>query len=165
MIEQYTGIPSDYVIIGLAVIVLLLIILQLIHVVQMSKMKRAYRNFMQGKDASSLEELLYQEKEEIERLNEANETSMAGTSRVEGMMNATFQRYGLVKYDALNEMGGKLSFTLCLLTEKKDGFIMNVVHSREGCYTYIKEVINGNAITALAVEEEQALQKALEDEK
>ncbi len=165
MIEQYTGIPSDYVIIGLAALVLLLIILQIVHVVQMGKMKKAYNAFMQGKEAASLEEILFREKEEIEHLTEVNEISAAETKRVEEMLGASFQRYGLVKYDALNEMGGKLSFTLCMLTEKKDGFIMNVVHSREGCYTYIKEVIGGNAITALAREEEQALQKALEDDK
>ena len=59
-------------------------------------------------------------------------------------------------------MGGKLSFSLAMLNEKNDGYIINAVHSREGCYTYVKEIIDGNSIIALAEEEEQALQKALE---
>ena len=64
---------------------------------------------------------------------------------------------GLVKYDAFNEMGGKLSFSLALLNETNNGFVMNAVHSREGCYTYVKEIIDGNAIIMLSEEEKEAL--------
>ncbi len=77
-------------------------------------------------------------------------------------MKFTFQKVGLVKYDAFNEMGGKLSFSLALLNKSNDGFIMNAVHSREGCYTYVKEVIDGNSIIALADEEQEALNMAKE---
>jgi hypothetical protein len=76
-----------------------------------------------------------------------------------------FQKIGLVKYDAFNEMGGKLSFSVCLLNEKDDGFIINAMHSREGCYTYIKEIIDGNSIIVLSKEEEDALVAALEYKK
>ena len=67
----------------------------------------------------------------------------------------------MVKYDAFHEMGGKLSFSLALLDQKNDGFIINAMHSREGCYTYIKEILNGNSIIVLADEEREALNIAL----
>lgn len=76
-------------------------------------------------------------------------------------MKTTFQKVGLVKYDAFHEMGGKLSFSLALLNEINDGFIVNAMHSREGCYTYIKEIIDGNSIIALADEEQEALDMAM----
>lgn len=76
-------------------------------------------------------------------------------------MKFGFQKYGLVKYDAFQEMGGKLSFSLAMLDEKNDGFVLNAVHSREGCYTYVKEIIDGNSIITLADEEQQALEAAL----
>ena len=72
-----------------------------------------------------------------------------------------FQKIGLEKYDALDEQGGKLSFALTLLNEKDNGFIINTVHSREGSYSYIKEIIDGNSIIGLSPEEEKALSKAL----
>ena len=75
-------------------------------------------------------------------------------------MKFTFQKIGLVKYDALNEMGGKLSFALALLNETNDGFVMNAMHTREGCYTYIKEIIDGNSVIVLAEEEREALDMA-----
>ena len=80
-------------------------------------------------------------------------------------MKSTFQKVGLVKYDAFHEMGGKLSFSLALLNESNDGFVMNAVHSREGCYTYIKEIIDGNSIIVLADEEKEALEMAMEESK
>ena len=35
------------------------------------------------------------------------------------------------------------------------------MHSREGCYTYIKEIIDGNSVIMLAEEEKEALEMAL----
>ena len=67
----------------------------------------------------------------------------------------------MVKYDAFHEMGGKLSFSLALLDQKNDGFIINAMHSREGCYTYIKEILSGNSIIVLADEEKEALDIAM----
>ena len=77
-------------------------------------------------------------------------------------VRGNYQKMGIVKYDAFNEMGGKLSFSLAMLNESDNGFVLNAVHSREGCYTYIKEIIDGNSIITLAEEEQEALKMAKE---
>ena len=42
-----------------------------------------------------------------------------------------------------------------------NGFIINSMHSsREGCFTYAKEVVNGEAFVILSEEEQQALDEA-----
>lgn len=43
MIAQYLGFDSDYVIIGLAALVVILMILMIVNVVQMSKLKKNYK--------------------------------------------------------------------------------------------------------------------------
>lgn len=58
-------------------------------------------------------------------------------------------------------MGGKLSFSLALLDENNNGFILNSVHSTEGCYTYTKEIKNGECAISLGEEEQQALDMAI----
>ena len=58
MFEEYLGISTDYVVIGMAAVILLLIILMIINVVQMSKLKKRYAIFMSGKNAKSLEDTL-----------------------------------------------------------------------------------------------------------
>ena len=54
-------------------------------------------------------------------------------------------------------------FGLTFREIENDGFIINAMHSREGCYTYIKEIINGNSVIMLADEEREALDMALEN--
>lgn len=64
---------------------------------------------------------------------------------------------GLVRYDAFNQMGGQLSYSLALLDENNNGFIINSVHSTEGCYSYSKEIRNGDNSISLSQEEAEAL--------
>lgn len=120
---------------------------------------------MSGKNAKSLEETLVKKLNQIDSLVEANAANEKNIKNVVNNMKFTFQKVGLVKYDAFNEMGGKLSFSLALLNASNDGFVLNAVHSREGCYTYIKEIIDGNSIIVLAEEEQEALNMAMEVEK
>ena len=161
MIEQYLGFSSDYILLGLAALVLILIILLIVFIVQMSKLKKRYKIFMEGSTARSLEDTLIYRLEQVDELIEANASNERNIDTIFKNMQPCFQKIGLVKYDAFNEMGGKLSFSLCLLNELNSGFIINAMHSREGCYTYVKEIIDGNSIIQLAEEEEQALEQAL----
>lgn len=165
MISEILGIHSDYVIIGLAVITVILIVLYIINVVQMSELKKRYKIFMSGKNAKNLEKTLIERLDQIDTLLEANAANENNIQKLFANMKFTFQKVGLVKYDAFNEMGGKLSFSLALLNEKEDGFVMNAVHSREGCYTYIKEIIAGNSIIVLSPEEKEALDIAKQSNK
>lgn len=164
MISKYLGIDSDYIIIGLAVLVLVLIVLTIVNIVQMSKLKKRYRIFMSGKEAKTLEDVLTRRLDQVDDLITANQQNEKNIRQIMGTLKNTFQKAGLIKYDAFNEMGGKLSFSLAMLDEKNDGFIINAMHSREGCYTYIKEIIAGNSIIQLSEEEKEALDMAMDSE-
>lgn len=61
-------------------------------------------------------------------------------------------------------MGGKLSFALALLDSDNTGWIMNAMHSREGCYTYVKEILKGESYVELSEEEAEALDRAIYSE-
>jgi hypothetical protein len=133
-----------------ALILLILLIITIVNLVQISKLKKKYKKFMEGSDAKTL----------IDGLIASNNTNKENIRKLTDQIQFAFQKVGLVKYDAFQEMGGKLSFSLCLLNEKQDGFIINAMHTREGCYTYIKEIIAGNSVILLSDEEKQALDMA-----
>lgn len=160
MISNMLGIDSDYIIIVLAVITLVMLILMIVNMVQVSRLKKRYQIFMTGKDAKNLEEVLIERLNQVDGLLKANEENEKSIKKICEGMKFSFQKVGLVKYNAFNEMGGKLSFSLALLNESDDGFVLNAVHSREGCYTYIKEIIAGNSIIILCEEEKEALEMA-----
>ena len=161
MIAEYLGFDSDYIIIGLAALVLILIILMIVNVVQMSKLKKNYRIFMNGKNAKTLEDTLIQRLDQVDELITANKANEKNIKTLFKNMEKTYQKMGLVKYDAFHEMGGKLSFSLAMLDEKNNGYIINAMHTREGCYTYIKEIIDGNSVIVLSEEDQEALKQAL----
>lgn len=161
MIESYLGISTDYVVIGLAAVCVILLILLIVNIVRVSSLKKKYEIFMKGKTAKSLEDTLIYRLEQLDDLIKANAANERNISTIFDTLKICFQKFGLVKYDALDEMGGKLSCALCMLNDKNDGFIINIVHSREGCYNYMKEIIDGNSIIGLSDEEAEALEKAL----
>lgn len=160
-LQELTGISLDLFVIALAALVIVLIIILIVNSVKMSKLKKNYRIFMEGKDAKSLEDTLIHRLDQIDALMESDKENKEAIQVVLDHLDATYQKVGLVKYDAFNEMGGKLSFSLALLNRKNDGFIINAMHSREGCYTYIKEIISGNSVILLSEEEKEALAEAV----
>ncbi len=160
MILETLGIHSDYVIIGLTIFAIILLVLYIVNVVQMNQLKKRYKIFMTGKNARNLEKTLIERLDQVDALMEANAANEKTIQSILSKMKFTFQKVGLVKYDAFHEMGGKLSFSLALLNEVNDGFVLNAVHSREGCYTYVKDIIAGNSVILLSPEEKEALEIA-----
>ena len=161
-ISDYLGIDLEYIVWGLAGSVVVLLFILFINFCMIAKLKKKYKKFMGDTDAKSLEENIMSRMDQIEYLISSNQKNETDVKNIYNKMKNVFQKVGLVKYDAFQEMGGKLSFSLALLNEVNDGFIINAMHSREGCYTYIKEIIDGNSVIALAEEEKEALEMAME---
>ena len=167
-ILNYIGLGNldiGYIFIGIIVLILILMILVIIQMVNTSKLKKKYTKFMQGKDAKSLElDMigLYEDNKFIKVSIEKNKSDIKDLYK---KFESAFQKIGLVKYDAFREMGGQLSFSLVLLNENNNGFILNSVHSTEGCYSYTKEITNGECNITLAEEERQALDIAMGNKK
>ncbi len=150
-----------YVGIGGGIFIIALFILVIITLVKIKKINQRFKDFMRGKDAESLEEVIVKYLDKIDKLEEENNERKKQIKDITENLLITYQKIGIVKYDAFNEMGGKLSFSLALLDKQNNGFILNAMHSREGCYTYVKEIIDGNSYIALGEEEKKALDMAL----
>ena len=162
MISQYLGFDSDYIIIGLLAAVIILLIMTLVNIVQMRKLKKNYSIFKSGKTAKNLEDTLIKRLDEVDSLIASNNKNEELIKVLSQNMKYTYKKMGLIKYDAFHEMGGKLSFSLAMLDVRNNGFIINAMHTREGCYTYIKEIVDGNSIIVLSEEEQEALKRAME---
>ena len=156
------GIDPAFILLFLFLLIIVLFVLNVSVTMKYNRLKSSYNTFMKGKDGKTLEESMKEKYAEVDTVLKVVKQNRLDIREINRRMEKSYQKLGIVKYDAFNEMGGKLSFSLAMLNEKNDGYIINAVHSREGCYTYVKEIIDGNSIIALAEEEEQALQKALE---
>lgn len=155
------NIDIGYIIIGFAILLLVLIILVIVQLSNYSKLNKKYKKFMQGKDARSLEKDiigLYEDNKFLKTVTDKNKKDIRSLYK---NMESAYQKCGIVKYDAFQQMGGKLSFSLALLNEKNDGFIINSVHSTDGCYSYTKIVKDGSCSISLGEEEKKALDIAM----
>ena len=157
------GIDPAYLFIILLVILIGVITFSIMTARKLDELRMKYDAFMRGKDAETLEDVIYERFEQVDKLLEDNETKTRQISEIFDNLQYTVQKCGIVKYDAFREMGGKLSFALVMLDKRNTGHVVNAMHSREGCYIYIKEIIEGESYIPLGEEEKQALAKALEN--
>lgn len=122
---------------------------------------KKYRSMMRGgKGARTLDEALENKMESLNSIKDSNDAINERMTRIDRNMGSSYKKLGIVKYDAFKEMGGKLSFALCLLNDRNDGFVLNSIHSKDGCYNYIKEIIKGESYLPLGDEEAEALEMA-----
>lgn len=116
---------------------------------------------MQGKSAKSLEQEIVSLFEDNKFIKNAIEKDKKDIRILYKNFQSAFQKLGVVKYDAFNQMGGQMSFCIALLDGNNNGFILNSVHSAEGCYSYTKEIKNGESEILLGNEEKKALNIAI----
>ena len=160
MLSQWPIDPA-IVILSLAVITVLLLVLTIVCILQNNRLYRKYDMFMRGSDAESMEQLILNIVEEQKEIRLQNRSTIEDIKILSKSVKGSFQKFGMVKYNAFKGMGGNLSFAFAMLDMNNTGFILNSVHSREGCYLYIKDVTNGEAEITLGNEEKEALEQAL----
>lgn len=155
------GLETDLIILIALGLIIILFILMIVLLAKNSGLKRRYETFMSGDDGKSLEKAFQKKFENMEFINEKLNEMDGRLDKIDADLLKTYQKIGVVKYDAFKQIGGSLSFVLALLTMDDDGFILNCMHSNtEGCYTYIKEVKKGEVFVTLSDEELQALEEA-----
>lgn len=159
-ILETLGIDVDILIIAMVILCVLMLVISIMLSVRVGKLTNRYNRFMLGKEAKSLEDSMGAAFSKLDKLIIANSDKTEEIKNIDNRLSGSFQKLGIVKYDAFKEMGGKLSFTLALLDEDNSGFVLNAMHSREACYTYIKEIIKGESYIALGDEEKEAVEKA-----
>ncbi len=162
--EQWTGIPTGLWILILLAAVVVLLVLLIRNIKKVNLLTRQYDNFMEGKNGQSLENVLLERMKQVDSLAAVEKENKRQIRMIMSYFEHTYQKIGVVKYNAFDEMGGKLSFSLAMLNRLNDGFILNAMHSREGCFTYMKEIVNGKSVILLSEEEEEALTIALSNE-
>ena len=161
-IEELIRSYDIYILLGSCAVTLLVLLIAIIQGAKIRKLKKKYESFIQGSEGASLEEMILNRFRDVDALKEQSQELSQKVDTVAETLSSTYQKIGIVKYDAFEEMGGKLSFAIALLNDKNSGVVVNSMHSsREGCFTYAKEIINGESFVVLCEEEKEALNIAL----
>ena len=155
------GIDPGIILIVMAILIVIALVIALRANMKYTRLKSSYNSFMKGKDGRTLEDSIFEKFDELDELTKIALKNRKDIRTIQGEILGTFQKVGILKYDAFNEMGGNLSFALTLLDGNNSGYIINSMHSREGCYNYIKEIVKGESYIELSKEEAESLERAI----
>lgn len=163
-ILESMGVDPFYLFVVVFILLIALIIIYSMLNYKYKRLLRSYSTFMRGKNGKDLEKSIFKKFEQLEEISQQVDQNKAQIQEIFRQMEGHYQKAGIVKYDAFQEMGGTLSFVLTMLDSNNNGWIFNAMHSREGCYTYIKEIIKGESYIELSEEERQCLEKTIYQE-
>ena len=154
------------IIFGILLGLLLIALVYLFYVLQQTKAKvsyleRRYMKLLQGNSVANMETFILKRFAEIDILKKSTRTVADSLDAIGDACENAIQKVGLVKYDAFEDIGGNRSFALALLNRNYSGVVLNAIHGKDGCYTYVKEITEGKPVTMLTEEEMLALEKAL----
>jgi hypothetical protein len=99
---------------------------------------------------------------QIQRLEAAVKSLSATDRRQEGLLDGAVRRVGLVRYDAFEDVGGRLSFSCALLDARGNGVVVTSINGRQDTRVYAKPIVEGRSHYNLSIEEEEAIRQALE---
>lgn len=149
-----------YIIAGMGVLILILIIMMCINASKLKKLQNRYEKFMSKEDVN-LEELLVQYTKKLNALLQNEKEMQTSIEHMEKTVKNCVQKVGVVRYQAIPNMGADLSYTVALLDESNDGVVLNGIYGRDGCYTYAKPIQAGESSYNLSEEEVQAINQAI----
>lgn len=155
------NIDIAYILIALLLIIIIQFVLISVQNKNLKKVKNQISKFMKGKEAASLEDEIVALFEDNQIIKKATEKNQNDIKNLYERLSFCFQKVGIVKYDAFNQMGGQLSYSIAILDEENNGILLNSVHSTDGCYSYSKEIRKGKCKLELGEEEQMALNEAM----
>jgi len=97
----------------------------------------------------------------IERLEQAVRTLNKTDKRQQGLIEGSIQNVGLLRYDAFEDVGGRLSFSCAMLDERGSGVVLTSINGRQETRVYAKPITEGRSSYNLSAEEEEAIRQAL----
>jgi uncharacterized protein YlxW (UPF0749 family) len=146
----------------LSVIVLIVVVLLAV-VLAPAVLRTQRRTRQQGRGRSSrkVETEVEQQGKAIQRLEAAVRQLALGQKQLGELAAGSVRHIGMVRFDAFEDMGGRLSFSAALLDGNGDGVVITSINGRQDTRCYAKRVTNATSIHNLTDEERQAIKEAL----
>jgi hypothetical protein len=129
---------------------------------RLNRIIKKYKLLLKGLSNKNIEDLMLSYSDEMDIIKKEIKGQIE--SRISGLENkmpACLRNVGMITYNAFENVGNNMSFSLAALDDRKDGFVITGIYTRENSYVYAKEVINGQPSKELSKEERDALNKAL----
>jgi len=156
------NIPLEWaVLIGITYfIILILLLMNISNKAKIKKLKSKYNKFMNGLSDVNLEVVLENCIDKLNGVIEKNKELEFNINDIKRNMYYCIQKVGVVRYNAFDDVGSDLSFSVALLDNNDDGVVISSLYARESSSTYAKPIVRGKSKYALSAEEIKAIDNA-----
>lgn len=161
--ELIFNIFNDYIteiVIVMSLLNILLLLLYITSRIKISSITKKYDRLVDGSTSHSLEGMLFEHIDEIRNTRGEIAEIKRYCENIDDRLQFCLQKIGFIRYNAFNDMGSDLSFSIALLDDKLNGFIITSIYGRNESKTYAKPIVKGDSNYPLSVEEMQALDRA-----
>lgn len=160
--EELFGVSVQWIIlIGVNFIfILILLLMNLSNRAKIKKLKNKYYKFMNGLSGANIEDILEDCLEKVNGVMDKNREIELQINSIERNMYYCVQKVGVVRYNAFDNVGSDLSFSIALLDNNDDGLVISSLYSRDSSSTYAKPVLKSKSKYALSAEEIKAIDVA-----
>ena len=97
----------------------------------------------------------------IERIEQAVRTLNGTDRKQQYQIDGSVRRVALLRYDAFEDVGGRLSFSCAMLDEHGTGVVITSINGRQETRVYAKPVTARTSSYNLSAEEEEAIRQAM----
>ncbi|NLV36173.1 MAG: DUF4446 family protein [Clostridiaceae bacterium] len=159
---EFYGIPLEVILLIAAnfIIILIMFIMILSSKRRIRRLNSKYMKFMNGLSGANIEEILYDCIEKTNTIVEKNKELDYQLNTIKRNMYYCVQKVGIVRYNAFDNVGSDLSFSIALLDYNDDGVVISSLYSRDSSSSYAKPVERGKSKHALSAEEIKAIDNA-----
>jgi hypothetical protein len=110
----------------------------------------------------TLRGVLQGQAEHVQRLERAIRALHSADKKQQAGIDGSVRNVGLLRYDAFEDVGGRLSFSCALLDGNGNGVVLTSINGRQETRVYAKPVTGGSSAHNLSLEEEEAIRRALD---
>ncbi|MFL6179169.1 MAG: DUF4446 family protein [Actinomycetes bacterium] len=143
--------------IGAAVVALIALLLACVLSVKLRRMRQHYLVLQDGADGESFVEAVARKTAAVDQLRIDVSTLDSDVKNLRVDLSDAIRHVAVVRYDAFNDMGGRMSFSAALLDDVGDGVVISSINGRSETRTYAKGVKAGASDAELSPEEIQAI--------
>ena len=146
-----------WIAIGAAVVAVDALILALVMTSRIRRMRRDYLVLQEGVDGETFIEAVARKTAAVDELRVDVGALSRDVSGLRGDLADAIRHVAVVRYDAFNDMGGRMSFSAALLDDAGDGVVLSSINGRTETRTYAKGVKAGGSDAELSPEEVQVI--------
>ena len=156
--EEVFNISIDRLLIGISFgLILILFIINISSRIKIKKLKAKYLKFMNGLSGVNIERVLDDCIDKVNFVIDKNKEIEYQMNTMERNMFYCIQKVGVVRYNAFDNVGSDLSYSVAMLDNNDDGLVISSLYARESSSTYAKPVTNSKSRYALSAEEIKAI--------